>query len=113
MDVPGAATISTRPVTPAYPTGMTKKITISIPDDVAERLAAGDVENVSAYITEAVRRQIVVENTRAFLLERGINVTEEGVERWRRLLAERDAARSEDRWDSFDKRMRELREGTE
>jgi hypothetical protein len=94
---------------------MTKKITISIPDDVAERLAAGDVENVSAYITEAVRRRIVVENTRDFLRARGINVTEEGVERWRRLLAERRArvaeriARGDDPWAAFDKRLADLR----
>jgi hypothetical protein len=94
---------------------MTKKITISVPDDVAERLGAGDVENVSAYITEAVRRRIVVENTRDFLLGRGINVTDEGIERRRAQLAERRAqlaariARGDDPWAAFDKRMAELR----
>jgi hypothetical protein len=94
---------------------MTKKITISIPDDVAERLAAGDVENVSAYITEAVRRRIEVEQTRDFLRARGINVTEEGVARWRAEFAERDKwlaeqrARGNDPWAGLNKRLAELR----
>ena len=35
---------------------MTKKIAISIPDDVAEKL--GEIDNVSAYVTEAVRRRM-------------------------------------------------------
>jgi hypothetical protein len=94
---------------------MTKKIAISIPDDVAERLAAGDIENVSAYITEAVRRQIVVENTRAFLEQAGIAVTDEGIERRRAQLADRRAqlaarmARGDDPWAAFDQRLAELR----
>jgi hypothetical protein len=94
---------------------MTKKIAISIPDDVAERLAAGDIENVSAYITEAVRRRIVVESTRDFLRAHGVNVTDEGVERWRRVLAERSAqvaeriARGENPWAILDNRLAELR----
>src|SRR5262245_18936378 len=106
---------STRPVSPDYPSGMTKKIAISIPDDVADRLAAGDIENVSAYITEAVRRQIVTENTRAFLERSGITVTDEGLERRRAQLAERRVqlaarmARGDDPWAAFDKRMAELR----
>jgi hypothetical protein len=91
---------------------MTKKIAISIPDDVAERLAAGDIVNVSAYVTEALRRRIVFERTRDFHRQRGMDVTEEGVERWRTLLAERDAAiGDEDRWNVLDQRLRELREG--
>lgn len=115
MNVPGGVLLSTRPVSPAYPSGMTKKIAISIPDDVAERLTAGDIENVSAYITEAVRRRIEVEGTRAFLAATGIHVTDEGVERRRRDLAERRArlaeriARGENPWESYDRRLAELR----
>jgi hypothetical protein len=77
---------------------MTKKIAISIPDDVAERLAADDIENVSAYITEAVRRQIATEQLQKNLASVGIHVTKEGVDRWRRILAERRAAMTPERW---------------
>jgi post-segregation antitoxin (ccd killing protein) len=77
---------------------MTKKIAISIPDDVAERLAAGDIDNVSAYVTEAVRRQIEVEQTRKMVADSGISVTEEGIERWRRILAERKAQVGPEDW---------------
>jgi hypothetical protein len=77
---------------------MTKKIAISIPDDVAERLAAGDIENVSAYVTEAVRRQIATEQLHTNLASVGIHVTKDGVDRWRRVLAERRAAMTPERW---------------
>lgn len=90
---------------------MTKKIAISIPDDVAERLAAGDIDNVSAYVTEALRRQIAVEKTRQMLEDAGIHVTQEGVERWRRILREKDAQRRPGMWDAFDERMERLRRG--
>ncbi len=70
---------------------MTKKIAISVPDDVAERLSADDIDNVSAYITEAVRRRIRSETTRAELRAAGFAITDEGVERWRRRIAELDA----------------------
>jgi hypothetical protein len=77
---------------------MTKKITISVPDDVAERLAAGDIENVSAYITEAVRQKIVAERYRKELEDQGFKITDEGIDRWRRLLAERQTQVSPDMW---------------
>jgi hypothetical protein len=78
---------------------MTKKIAISIPDDVAERLAAGDIENVSAYVTEAVRRQIEIEKVRQELADAGFTITQEGVDRWRKLLAERRARVDPQMWD--------------
>jgi post-segregation antitoxin (ccd killing protein) len=77
---------------------MTKKIAISIPDDVAERLAAGDIDNVSRYVTEAVRRQIAVEQTRKMLEDAGFKITQEGIDRWRRILAERDAQVTPEMW---------------
>ena len=70
---------------------MTKKITISVPDDVAERLSADDIENVSAYITESVRGRMRAEQTRKVLLELGFNITDEGVERMRQRVAELNA----------------------
>ncbi len=90
---------------------MTKKIAISIPDDVAERLAAGDIENVSAYVTEAVRRQIRIEQTRKLLAEAGIQVTPEGVDRCRRIFAERDARVRPELWSSVDERIEQLKRG--
>jgi hypothetical protein len=59
--------------------GMTKKIAISVPDDVAERLAREP--NVSAYITDAVRRRISAERTREMLTTVGFTITDEDVER--------------------------------
>jgi hypothetical protein len=69
---------------------VTKKIAISIPDDVAEHLSR--VGNVSAYVTEAVRRRARIDQMRADMLRMGFEVTDEGIERWRRLLAEREAS---------------------
>ena len=61
--------------------GMTKKITVSLPDDVAERLASED--NASAYVTDAVRRSMIRETTHAILAQSGVVVTEEGKDRAR------------------------------
>jgi glutamyl-tRNA reductase len=60
---------------------MTKKIAISVPDDVAERLAREP--NVSAYITDAVRRRMGAERTRDALIALGFDITEEGTARVR------------------------------
>lgn len=68
---------------------MTKKIAISVPDDVAERLARE--RNVSAYITDAVRRRMSAERTREALRALGFDITDEGIarahEEHRRLMA--------------------------
>jgi hypothetical protein len=57
--------------------GMTRKIAISVPDDVAERLARES--NISAYVTESVRRRMEGESLRAALRARGFNITDDGV----------------------------------
>lgn len=69
---------------------MTKKIAISVPDDVAERLSADDIDNVSAYITEAVRRRMRSEELRAALISQGFNITDEGVARMREKVRKLD-----------------------
>jgi hypothetical protein len=58
---------------------MTKKIAISVPDDVADRLAREP--NVSAYITAAVRRRMSAERTREALVALGFDITDEGIAR--------------------------------
>lgn len=67
---------------------MTKKIAISVPDDVAERLAREP--NVSAYVTKAVRHRMSAERTREALIALGFNITDEGIaqahEEHRRLM---------------------------
>ena len=58
---------------------MTRKLAISVPDDVAERL---DREpNVSAFIAETVRRRMTGERVRAALGRAGFTVTDQGVAR--------------------------------
>jgi len=56
---------------------MTRKLSISLPDDVAEHL--DQVDNASAYITEAIRMRRKREHTREMLAGHGIQVTDEGV----------------------------------
>lgn len=56
---------------------MTRKLSISLPDDVAAHLDS--VENASAYIAEAIRLRRRSERTRAMLARHGITVTDEGV----------------------------------
>jgi len=55
---------------------MTRKIAISVPDDIAERL---DREpNVSAFIAESVRIRMAGESVRQALSSAGFALTEEG-----------------------------------
>jgi hypothetical protein len=58
---------------------MTRKLAISVPDDVAARL--DQESNVSAFITESIRRRMVGEQTRHALAAAGRPVSEEGVAR--------------------------------
>ncbi|WP_349880744.1 hypothetical protein ABIH81_14370 [Micromonospora sp. HUAS YX12] len=58
---------------------MTKKIAVSLPDDVAERLAKEP--NVSAFVARAVRRQMAGEQTRVLLARAGVTITDEDVAR--------------------------------
>jgi hypothetical protein len=58
---------------------MTKKIAISVPDDVAERLARES--NVSAYITESVRGRMAGERAREILNAAGFAITDDEMEK--------------------------------
>jgi hypothetical protein len=65
---------------------MTRKIAISVPDDVAARL---DRErNVSAFIAETIRQRMTGERVRETLRQAGFSVTVEGVEQAGRELDE-------------------------
>jgi hypothetical protein len=55
---------------------MTKKIAISVPDDVADRLS--QESNVSAYITDAVRRRMDGERSLEMMRAAGVTITDEG-----------------------------------
>ncbi|MEU8020413.1 ribbon-helix-helix protein, CopG family [Micromonospora parva] len=46
---------------------MGRRVTISVPDDVAEQLDALAARQVSAYVTEALRRRRISDGTRAAL----------------------------------------------
>lgn len=65
---------------------MTAKLSISVPDDVANWLA--DQPNASAAVTGAVRAQMNAARIADALRAAGIVVTEEGKARWRDRLAE-------------------------
>ena len=56
---------------------MTRKLSISLPDDLAEHL--DQVENASAYIADAIRLRRRVERTRAMMFRHGVELTDEGV----------------------------------
>jgi hypothetical protein len=60
---------------------MTRRFSITLPDDVAEML--DHVDNASAFIAEALRRRDSVERTRTFLTDQGFSITDEGVARMR------------------------------
>lgn len=56
---------------------MTRKLSISLPDDVAAHLDR--VENASGYIADAIRLKRRSERTRALFASHGIKITDEGV----------------------------------
>jgi predicted transcriptional regulator len=55
---------------------MSKRVTVNLPDDVAERLS--HESNASAYVTEALRDRMEREQTRNLLAEHGFAITDEG-----------------------------------
>jgi post-segregation antitoxin (ccd killing protein) len=65
---------------------MSKRVTVNVPDDVAERLSREG--NVSAFVTEAVRARMRHETTRAMLEAAGFRFTDEGLAAARRRLEE-------------------------
>jgi metal-responsive CopG/Arc/MetJ family transcriptional regulator len=75
---------------------MTRRFSISLPDDVAAEL--DHVDNASAYIADAIRMRRRRERTREVLTNAGYRVTDDGVRRMRervRDLEERRARRAE------------------
>ncbi|MGH3730900.1 MAG: hypothetical protein ACRDTU_19430 [Micromonosporaceae bacterium] len=75
---------------------MTKKITVSLPDDIAERLSQED--NVSAFVAESVRNRMRGERVREQLRAAGINVTEEGIAEARRQREEMTRSLTPEKW---------------
>jgi hypothetical protein len=67
-----------------------KKLSISVPPDVAERLE--QEPNASAYVTQAVRDRMRLDALDAELAHQGIQVTDEGVARAKVTRAAVDAA---------------------
>ena len=72
---------------------MTRKLSITVPDDVAAIL--DQEENASAYIAESVRLRQKRENIKDFLSRQGYHVTDEGMRRMGERLAakKREVAR--------------------
>lgn len=69
-----------------YSPGMTKKITISVPDDVAAYLE--HVDNVSGYLANLARRDQRKAVGLQQLADAGYHPTPEGVDRMRQRFAE-------------------------
>ncbi|MEV0004103.1 hypothetical protein AB0H28_17705 [Micromonospora sp. NPDC050980] len=68
---------------------MTKKIAVSLPDDVAERLA--QEPNVSAFVAESVRQRMAGERTRRTLRQVGFRLAEDRLAEAGRALDEAQA----------------------
>ena len=68
---------------------MTSRITVTLPDDVADHLKK--LSNVSAYVTDALRSKIDKESLRGMMARHGVDVTDQGVARARSFLARRRA----------------------
>jgi hypothetical protein len=68
-----------------YDSGMTRKLTISVPDDVADHLDR--VENVSGYLTALARRDMRREVGLRQLKDAGFAPTAQGVETMRARVA--------------------------
>jgi hypothetical protein len=70
-----------------YDKSMTTRVTVTLPDDVAESLKG--LANVSAYVTEALRAKIETESLREMMARHGIRVTVDGSTHARTFLARR------------------------
>jgi hypothetical protein len=74
-------------VPPEYPVGMTepaqryRKLSISVPEDVADRLEREP--NASAFVADAVRTRMRLEELSSLSAEAGMTITREGVARAR------------------------------
>jgi hypothetical protein len=69
---------------------MTRKFSITLPDDLAALL--DDQDNASAFIADALRHHRQREDARTFLARQGYDVTDEGVARMRTRLADKRRA---------------------
>jgi predicted transcriptional regulator len=72
--------------------GMTRRLSISLPDDVAAAL--DQVDNASAYIAEAIRMRRRREATRDVLADAGYRITDEGVHAMRERVRQLEARRA-------------------
>jgi len=70
---------------------MTRRFSISLPDDVAAELDR--VENASAFIADCIRQRRRRDTVRKMLADAGYEITEEGIERMRRRLHELEGRR--------------------
>ena len=70
---------------------MTRRFSISLPDDVAAELDR--VDNASAYIAEAIRLRRRHETTTDLLSRAGYEITVEGVEHMRERVREMEGRR--------------------
>jgi hypothetical protein len=65
---------------------MPKRVTVELPDDVAERI--GHEGDASAFVTEAVRARMRAETSRAAMEAAGFRFTDEGLAAARHRLEE-------------------------
>jgi metal-responsive CopG/Arc/MetJ family transcriptional regulator len=72
---------------------MTRRFSISLPDDLAAELDR--VDNASAYIAEAIRLRRRSDTTRQVLADAGYQITDDGVERMRERVRGLEARRAE------------------
>ncbi|MET7806214.1 hypothetical protein [Micromonospora chersina] len=92
-------------------TGAVRKLSISVPPDVAERLEREP--NASAFLVDAARALMRREALDAELAHQGIPVAEEGVARARAARAAVDVAWSAERYEAVRERVRHATAGDE
>jgi hypothetical protein len=66
---------------------MTKRITISLPDDVAAFVEQAGADNVSGYVADVLRRRMRVTRLRQEMAVQGLVITDDDIERSRQRLA--------------------------
>jgi hypothetical protein len=78
---------------------MSRRVTVNVPDEVAERLEREP--NVSQFVTAAIRDRMRHEErlaaTRRMLSDAGYRLDQDGTDRMRERLARHDARRAEQR----------------
>ncbi|MEW2330144.1 hypothetical protein AB0880_20290 [Micromonospora chersina] len=92
-------------------TGAVRKLSISVPPDVAERLEREP--NASAFLVDAARALMRREALAAELADQGIPVAEEGVARARAARAAVDVAWPAERYEEIRERVRHATAGDE